>query len=220
MVGRHLACTTPPNSLRYQWRRGLVVWRVPPPQLPPISRYEVPQEPMTIVYDKRIRGLAIWFVRANANLKGRPKMKAWKGVRETTGGAVSSYFCQDSAYSFCLFSPASTSRATSPAGPQQPARKQQQPPTHPCIDQEVTGGATTSHCQKVTFRISRSQRKHRRSAHLGEHSCFPYFLFSIESDTLRLCPVGIGIGLIFASVPCQRSGGPGYHTTQAKQSAR
>jgi len=42
----------------------------------PVNPYTVSPEVMPIVNDAHIRGLATWFVRANANVKGRPNMKA------------------------------------------------------------------------------------------------------------------------------------------------
>jgi len=42
----------------------------------PVNPYTVSPEVMPIVNDERIRGICTWFVRANANVKGRPNMKA------------------------------------------------------------------------------------------------------------------------------------------------
>jgi len=43
---------------------------------PPLNPYTVSSEVMPIENDKHIRALATWFVRANANVKGRANMKA------------------------------------------------------------------------------------------------------------------------------------------------
>ena len=47
-----------------------------PLTFPPINPYTVSPEVMPILTDKRIRSICTWYVRANANVKGRPNMKA------------------------------------------------------------------------------------------------------------------------------------------------
>jgi len=47
-----------------------------PLTFPPISPYTVPPESMPIETNEHVRGICIWFVRSNANVKGRPNIKA------------------------------------------------------------------------------------------------------------------------------------------------